>query len=109
MNDPVEVALAQLVGDEWFLAPIKDTTKWKYRILTTFITPFGPLIVSLWAWSWQESTSETHQRDSFSLEGVVNLADDILMHGRTQEKQDKRLHNVLMKLKDSGVTFNKKK
>ena len=35
--------------------------------------------------------------------------DDVLIHGKTQEEHDKRLHAVLRKLEQSGMTLNKDK
>ena len=42
-------------------------------------------------------------------EGVVGLIDDVLVHGRTEEENHKRLIAVLEKLKTEGVTLNKDK
>ena len=40
------------------------------------------------------------------LEGVSNLMDDICVSGRSQEEHDSRLHAVLSRLREVGVTLN---
>lgn len=41
--------------------------------------------------------------------GAVNLADDILVHGRTREEHDARLIRTLQALERSGMTLNERK
>ena len=41
--------------------------------------------------------------------GVANIADDIIVHGKTVEEHDKRLHDVLCTLQEKGMTLNPKK
>ena len=43
------------------------------------------------------------------VEGAVCLMDDILVHGKLTEEHDRRLHIVLQRLQDAGVTLNKRK
>ena len=43
------------------------------------------------------------------LDGVVCLMDDVLVHGRTQQKHDEHLHAVMVKLQESVVTLNREK
>ena len=43
------------------------------------------------------------------LEGVVCQMDDILVYGSDQTEHDRRLHAVLAKLQDSGITLNEEK
>ena len=43
------------------------------------------------------------------LDGVVCQMDDILVYVSDQTEHDKRLHTVLAKLQDSGITLNKEK
>ena len=40
------------------------------------------------------------------IEGVLCLMDDILIHGRTQEEHDVRLHQTLKKIQAAGLTLN---
>ena len=43
------------------------------------------------------------------LEGVACSIDDILIHGRNQEKHDERLHAVLYKLEEAHMILNPEK
>ena len=43
------------------------------------------------------------------LESVVCMMDDILVHGKTQEEHDERLHKVLQRLQEAHVTLNAEK
>ena len=43
------------------------------------------------------------------IEGVVCLMDDVLVHGKTLEEHNDRLHRVLSWLEESGMTLNKDK
>ena len=42
------------------------------------------------------------------LEGVKNISDDIIVHGKDQAEHDKRLEATLKILEDHGLTLNKK-
>ena len=41
--------------------------------------------------------------------GVLNIADDIIVHGKTMEEHDKRLHCMLCTLQKRGMTLNPNK
>ena len=43
------------------------------------------------------------------LEGVTNIADDILIYGSTQEKHDAALEALFRRLEDNGLTLNEQK
>ena len=43
------------------------------------------------------------------LSGVVCHMDDVLIWGQDQHQHDKRLHTVLNKLQEAGVTLNMEK
>ncbi|CAF0717686.1 unnamed protein product [Brachionus calyciflorus] len=43
------------------------------------------------------------------LEGVLNVSDDIIVYGRTEEEYMERLHKVLERLEKSGLTANPEK
>jgi len=43
------------------------------------------------------------------LQGVVNLMDDCLVYGATVEEHDQNRRNVLLALKEGGITLNRKK
>ena len=42
-------------------------------------------------------------------EGVECNIDDILIHGKSQDEHDQRLHAVLNKLKEANITLNPEK
>ena len=43
------------------------------------------------------------------IEGVANVQDDIIVWGDTKEVHDQRLHEVLSRIKDSGLKVNREK
>ena len=59
------------------------------------------------------SASEVFQKEIRTivsdLEGVTNIADDILIYGSTQEKHDAALEALFRRLEDNGLTLNKQK
>ena len=91
----------------WKIPLSKDTAK-----LTTFITPFGrfhfnqlPFGITSAPEYFQSKMSQLLE----GLEGTASMMDDILVYGTNQEEHDKRLHGVLQRLRDNGITFNKDK
>ena len=42
-------------------------------------------------------------------EGVANISDDIIVHGKTTKEHDERLKRVLEKLKEKNLTLNAEK
>ena len=54
------------------------------------------------------SASEVFQKEIRTivsdLEGVTNIADDILIYGSTQEKHDDALEALFRRLEDNGLT-----
>lgn len=59
------------------------------------------------------SASEQYQHEVASalagIEGVENISDDIIIHAPTQEIHDQRLHAVLQRLANCGLTLNGEK
>ena len=43
------------------------------------------------------------------LQGVANIADDLIVHGRDTEEHDKNLHGVLQRLSEKQLTLNAEK
>ena len=43
------------------------------------------------------------------LQGVANIADDLIVHGRDTEEHDKNLHGVLQRLREKQLTLNAEK
>lgn len=40
------------------------------------------------------------------LQGLANIADDLIVHGRDTEEHDKNLHSVLQRLSEKQLTLN---
>lgn len=80
--------------------------------LTTFLTPFG-------SYSYRRlpfdtaSVPEVFQRQTARVlegrRGVVNMVNDILVHGKNRHEHDQRLTEVLKCLERAGAKLNKKK
>ena len=118
MLPSVEQTLAQLGGATVFSKLDANSGFWQIELtkqsslLTTFITPFGryrfnrlPFGITSAPEHFQRRMSEVLQ----GLKGVVCLIDDILIYGKTQAEHDKRLHAVLLKIAEAGITLNDKK
>ena len=81
-------------------------------MLTTFQTYFGryrwlrlPFGLSVSAEIFQK-----HMLNTFSdLPGVVCVADDIIIHGKTTEEHDRNLENFFKKCHERNIKLNKKK
>ena len=114
----VEQTLAQLVGAKVFSKLDANSGFWQISLapqshhLTTFITPFGrycfrrlPFGITSVPEHFQRRMSEILA----DLDGVVCLMDDVLIYGETQQQHDGRLHKVLQKLQESGLTLNANK
>ncbi|KAJ8414520.1 hypothetical protein AAFF_G00037220 [Aldrovandia affinis] len=56
------------------------------------------------------SASEQYQHEVANalagIEGVENISDDIIVHAQDQDTHDKRLHAVLTRLMERGLTLN---
>ena len=82
------------------------------RKLTTFITPFGRFCFNKLPFGIS-SAPENFQKPMCNmlegLEGVLCLADDVLVYGQNQEEHDKRLYAVFGRMQNAGLTLNKEK
>ena len=82
------------------------------RYITTFTTHMG-----LWRYKRLNfgmcCASEIFQnaiRETLGgISGVLNVSDDILVYGKSPEQHDKNLQQVLLRLREKGLTLNKKK
>jgi hypothetical protein len=114
----VDESLGQLAGATVFTKLDANSGFWQVPLseesarLTTFITPFGrfcfhrlPFGITSAPEHFQRRMEEILQ----GLEGVICRIDDTLIHGRSQEEHDERLHLVLHRLVQAGVTLNKQK
>ena len=114
----VEQALAQIAGAKVFSKLDANSGFWQIPLspesspLTTFITPFGRYYFNRLPFGITSAPEHFQRRMAAilqGLDGVVCLMDDVLVHGRTQQEHDERLHAVLEKLQASGVTLNREK
>ncbi|XP_061926289.1 uncharacterized protein K02A2.6-like [Entelurus aequoreus] len=83
----------------------------KSRPLTTFITPFGRYLFNRLPFGIKSAPEHFQRRMSQMLEdfeGVLCHADDVLVYGRDRQEHDQRLHSVLQKMQEEGLTLNEK-
>ena len=114
----VEQTLAQIAG-AWVLSKLDANSGfWQIplskesALLTIFITPFGCYCFNRLPFSITSAPEHFHRWMSAilrDLEGVVCLIDDILVYSKTQQEHDDRLHAVLKRLEEAGLTLNKEK
>ncbi|KAK7930380.1 hypothetical protein WMY93_006775 [Mugilogobius chulae] len=79
--------------------------------LTTFITPFGRFQFNRLPFGIASAPEHFQRRMSQMLEdfeGVICHADDVLVYGRDRQEHDQRLHRVLQKFQQEGLTLNEK-
>ena len=82
------------------------------REITAFATPMGTFRykrLSFGITSAAEIFQETIRQLLCDIDGALNMSDDILIYGRTQEDHDRALHAVLIRLRDNNLTVNKDK
>ena len=82
------------------------------REITTFATPDGLFRYKRLLFGVC-SASEQYQHEIASvlarIEGSENISDDIVVHGPDTETHDKRLHQTMERLQESGLTLNAEK
>ena len=81
-------------------------------MLTTFQTPFGryrwkrlPFGTSVSSEMFQNRLDQALE----GLEGVINVSDDVIVHGKNKEDHDKNLKKFLDKCREVGIRLNMKK
>ena len=82
------------------------------RSITTFITHCGLFQYKRLMFgvrSAPEVYQHVIQLALSDCEGVANISDDILVHGKTTKEHDERLKRVLEKLKEKNLTLNAEK
>lgn len=113
----VDQTLAQLSGAKVFSKLDARSGFWQIplaeesALLTTFITPYGRYCFNRLPFGISSAPEHFQRRMSQmmeSQEGVLCHADDILVFGRNKEEHDRRLHQVLQKAKEEGLTLNEK-
>ena len=114
----IDEVLNDMNGAKYFS---KLDLKWGYhqlmldessREITTFVTHKGLYRYKRLMFgisSAPEIYQHTIQNVLTGIEGVNNISDDIIIHGKTEEEHDKRLREVMDRLKTRGLTVNKEK
>ena len=77
--------------------------------MTTLITPWGRFCFNVLPFgisSGSEKFQKTMNQVLLGLEGVECNIDDVLVHGKDQQKHDERLEAFLKRLLEAGVTLN---
>ena len=82
------------------------------RGLTTFYTHEGLYRFKRLVMGAGPASQEFHEKlrlGMIGLQGVIQIEDDILVYGATQEENDERLQAVLQRFHDKGITLRKEK
>ena len=114
----VDDILAQLTGGKVFSKLDANIGFWQIPLaekschLTTFLIPFGPFCFNKIPFG-SSSAPEQFQKQMneilSGLPGIVCLIDYVLIHGSTQEENDKRIQAALERIQSAGATLNKDK
>ena len=82
------------------------------RYITTFSTHLGLFCYKRLACGINASAEifkHALQQSLHGIQGVRNIADDIIIHARSRKEHDVALQNCLQRLKENGLTLNAKK
>ena len=83
------------------------------QLLTTFRSPLGPRYAFLRLPFGLNVSQDKFQKrmDEIleGLDGVVGIADDVCVYGKTREEHDQRLINLMNRAVEKGLVFNSKK
>ncbi|KAL0174321.1 hypothetical protein M9458_030289 [Cirrhinus mrigala] len=113
----VDQTIAMLAGAKVFIKLDATSGFWQIplsqesKLLTTFITPFGRYAFNRLPFGISSAPEHFQRRISQMLEGcegVVCHADDILVYGEDMHSHNVRLHGVLKRLQEEGLTLNEK-
>ena len=114
----VDSTLAQMAGAKVFTKLDTNSGFWQVplsqesRLLTTFLTPIGRFCFNKLPFGIN-SAPEYFQRKMNELladiPGVLVHVDDILIFAATRDVHDQRLHEVLKRIQNEGLTLNKAK
>ena len=80
--------------------------------LTTFNSPFGRFRFTRLPFGLCVSQDVFQQKMDFILEkcpGTVGIADDVAVHGSTEQEHDANLHNLMIIARQHGLVFNLEK
>ena len=78
------------------------------RSITTFTTHYAPYQYKRLMFGISSAT-EVYQHVTAGCEGVANISDDIIIHGKNTEEHDRRLQRVLERLKKKNLKLNAEK
>ncbi|KAL6482216.1 hypothetical protein MHYP_G00102960 [Metynnis hypsauchen] len=113
----VDHTLAMLAGAKVFTKLDATSGFWQIplseesSLLTTFITPFGRYSFNRLPFGISSAPEHFQRRMSQMLEGcegAVCHADDIVVYGEDMQQHNARLHKVLQRLREEGLTLNEK-
>lgn len=113
----VDETLARLEGSTVFTKLDATSGLWQVSLhkdsqwLTTFITPEGRYYFKRLLFGISSAPEHFQKRISQlvdSIEGVLCHADDMLVTGKDRIEHDDRLHKVLTKFREAGLTLNDK-
>ena len=82
------------------------------RYITTFSTHIGLFRYKRLAYGINASAEifqHALQQSLQGIQGVCNIADDIIIHGKSREEHDAALRNSLKRLQEKGLTLNANK
>ena len=114
----LEEILPELVDAKFFTKLDAKSGYWtcelthQSSLLTTFNTPFGRYRYLRLPFGLKSSQDEFKKKLDQSLEGLkgmVSIADDIIIYGKSRQEHDQRLHELLIRAKENGIKFNKDK
>lgn len=112
----VEENLRQTSGAKVFSKLDTNAGNWQAQLspesseLSALITPLGRykfLCLHFAIATAPEFSQREMLRTLKGLQGTTCHMDDVLVYGKDEEEHDERLHAVLQKLSDAGVTLNK--
>ena len=99
----------KLDGTSSYLCIVLD---YESSLLTTFNTPWGryrfirlPFGLACSQDIFQRMMDQILER----CEGVIRIADDVVVHGKDDEEHDRRLHNLMRVTREHGLVFNREK
>ncbi|KAL6475040.1 hypothetical protein MHYP_G00160800 [Metynnis hypsauchen] len=113
----VDHTLAMLAGAKVFTKLDATSGFWQIplseesSLLTTFITPFGRYSFNRLPFGISSAPEHFQRRMSQMLEGcegAVCHADDIVVYGEDMQQHKARLHKILQRLREEGLTLNEK-
>ena len=114
----VEEVTHKLAGSKYFSKLDARNSYWSVKLdtessfLTTFNTPFGRYRYLRMPFGLVMSQDVfQHKMDQIleGLEGIVSIADDVIVHGRTEEEHDARMTKLMDVANDKGLMFNSEK